>query len=250
MMKLVVVVFFYYCSRFLTLTLAQAPSTAPALAPTASGPTNVTKILEKAGQFTIFIRLMKATQVSNQLLGQLNNTNNGITIFAPSDSAFSTLKSGTLNSLSDEQKVELVQFHIIPTYLSSTQFQTISNPLRTQAGDSGDGKFPLNVTTTGNTVNITSGLTNTSVSGTVFTDGQLAVYQIDNVLQPLQIFDPQPPAPAPAPSKPKKKKEEDVADSPDDDSTADKSEAVSFTVAKNVGLFVITAIVIAFPALL
>ncbi|KAE8724875.1 Fasciclin-like arabinogalactan protein 11 [Hibiscus syriacus] len=229
MMKLVVVVFFYYCSRFLTLTLAQAPSTAPALAPTASGPTNVTKILEKAGQFTIFIRLMKATQVSNQLLGQLNNTNNGITIFAPSDSAFSTLKSGTLNSLSDEQKVELVQFHIIPT---------------------GDGKFPLNVTTTGNTVNITSGLTNTSVSGTVFTDGQLAVYQIDNVLQPLQIFDPQPPAPAPAPSKPKKKKEEDVADSPDDDSTADKSEAVSFTVAKNVGLFVITAIVIAFPALL
>ncbi|KAL4324348.1 hypothetical protein GQ457_11G019170 [Hibiscus cannabinus] len=215
---------------------------APALAPAPSGPTNVTKILEKAGQFTIFIRLMKATQVSNQLLGQLNNTNNGITIFAPTDNAFSTLKSGTLNSLSDEQKVELVQFHIIPAYLSSSQFQTISNPLRTQAGDSGDGKFPLNVTTAGNTVNITSGLTNTSVSGTVFTDGQLAVYQIDKVLQPLQIFDPRPPAPAPAPAKTKKQSEEDVGDSPDDDPTADKSEAVE----KNVGMTV-TLILIALP---
>ncbi|KAK8543398.1 hypothetical protein V6N13_136090 [Hibiscus sabdariffa] len=243
-MKLVFFFFLHYiyCSTF---SLAQAPSMAPALAPAPSGPTNVTKILEKAGQFTIFIRLMKATQVSNQLLGQLNNTNNGITIFAPTDNAFSTLKSGTLNSLSDEQKVELVQFHIIPAYLSSSQFQTISNPLRTQAGDSGDGKFPLNVTTAGNTVNITSGLTNTSVSGTVFTDGQLAVYQIDKVLQPLQIFDPRPPAPAPAPApaKTKKQREEDVGDSPDDDPTADKSEAVE----KNVGM---TVIVIALITLL
>ncbi|KAK8319663.1 hypothetical protein V6Z11_A13G257100 [Gossypium hirsutum] len=218
------------------LTLAQAPAAAPVVAPKAApvlapasspappGPTNVTKILEKAGQFSTFIRLMKATQVANQLLGQLNNTNNGITIFAPTDSAFSSLKSGTLNSLSDEQKVELIQFHIIPTYLSSAQFQTISNPLRTQAGDSGDGKFPLNVTSTGDTVNITSGLTNTSVSGTVYTDGQLAVYQIDRVLQPLQIFDPRPPAPAPAPAKSKKKKDDDVADSPADDST-DNSKA-------------------------
>lgn len=242
------------------LTLAQAPAAAPVAAPKAAsvlapasspappGPTNVTKILEKAGQFSTFIRIMKATQVANQLLGQLNNTNNGITIFAPTDSAFSSLKSGTLNSLSDEQKVELIQFHIIPTYLSSAQFQTISNPLRTQAGDSGDGKFPLNITSSGDTVNITSGLTNTSVSGTVYTDGQLAVYQIDRVLQPYQIFDPRPPAPAPAPAKSKKKKDDDVADSPVDDST-DNSKAVRFTMGNNVGLFGVTAILIALISL-
>ncbi|CAN6993675.1 unnamed protein product, partial [Brassica oleracea var. botrytis] len=45
--------------------------------------------------------------------------------------------------------------------LSSSNFQTISNPLRTQAGDSAEGHFPLNITTSGNTVNITSGVTNT-----------------------------------------------------------------------------------------
>lgn len=229
--------FFLHCST----TLAQAP----ALAPAPPGPTNVTKILEKAGQFTLFIRLMKATQVANQLLGQLNNSNNGITIFAPSDNAFSTLKSGTLNGLSDEQKVELVQFHIVPSYLSTSQFQTISNPLRTQAGDSGDGKFPLNVTTSGNTVNITTGLTNTSVSGTIYTDGQLAVYQVDKVLQPLQIFDPKPPAPAPAPAK-SKKKASAVADSPDE-TPANNSNAVSLMMItmQNVVLIGVSAIVMA-----
>lgn len=218
-------------------TLAQAP----ALAPAPSGPTNVTKILEKAGQFTLFIRLLKSTQVANQLLGQLNNSNNGMTVFAPTDNAFSSLKSGTLNSLTDEQKVELVQFHIVPTYLTSSQFQTISNPLRTQAGDSGDGKFPLNITTSGNSVNITTGLTNTSVSGTIYTDGQLAVYQIDQVLQPLQIFAPRPPAPAPAPAKSKNKKATTVADSPDV-TPADNSKAATL---QNVGLFGVAALVIA-----
>ncbi|XP_022753695.1 fasciclin-like arabinogalactan protein 12 [Durio zibethinus] len=228
--------FFLHCSRI----LAQAPAQAPA----PSGPTNVTKILEKSGQFTIFIRLLKATQVTNQLLGQLNNTNNGMTIFAPTDNAFSSLKSGTLNSLNDEQQVELVQFHIVPMYLSTSQFQTVSNPLRTQAGDSGDGKFPLNITSSGNTVNITTGLTNTSVSGTIYTDGQLAVYQVDQVLQPLQIFAPRPPAPAPAPAKSKKKKAAAVADSPDDNTPTENSKAVSLITMQNVVLFGISAIVI------
>ncbi|XVF47147.1 hypothetical protein PTKIN_Ptkin03bG0086100 [Pterospermum kingtungense] len=229
--------FFLHCS----ITLAQAP----ALAPAPPGPTNVTKILEKAGQFTLFIRLMKSTQVANQLLGQLNDSNNGITIFAPTDNAFSSLKSGTLNGLSDEQKAALVQFHIVPTYLSTSQFQTVSNPLRTQAGDSGDGKFPLNVTTSGNTVNITTGLTNTSVSGTIYTDGQLAIYQVDKVLQPLQIFDPRPPAPAPAPAKSKKKKAAPVADSPDTPADNSKAMPVMSLTMQNVILFGVSAIVMA-----
>ncbi|WCJ41044.1 FASCICLIN-like arabinogalactan-protein 12 [Euphorbia peplus] len=190
-----------------TSTLAQGPAAAPA----PPGPTNVTKILEKSGQFTVFIRLMKATQEDLTLNGQLNNTNNGITMFAPSDSAFQNLQSGTLNSINDQQKAELVQFHIIPTYLATSQFQTVSNPVNTQAG-SGD-RLQLNVTTTGNAVNISTGLTNTSVSGTVYTDGQLAVYQVDKVLLPLDIFTPKPPAPAPAPEVTKKKKSKD-ADSP------------------------------------
>ncbi|KAL3530587.1 hypothetical protein ACH5RR_009909 [Cinchona calisaya] len=197
----------------------------PASVPAPSGPTNITKILEKAGQFTILIRLMKITQISDQINGQLNNTRSGLTIFAPTDNAFSSLKSGTLNSLTDQEKVQLIQFHIIPSVISMSQFQTVSNPVRTQAGDS-SARFPLNVTTSGNQVNVSTGVDDATVANTIYTDNQLAVYQVDNVLLPLSLFGPPAPASAPAPITDKKKKKS-AADSPTsgDDVPSDSSSA-------------------------
>ncbi|KAK1320969.1 Fasciclin-like arabinogalactan protein 11 [Acorus calamus] len=171
--------------------------------PTPSGPTNVTAILEKAGQYTTLMRLMKSTQVADQINTQLNNSqSNGLTLFAPTDNAFSSLPAGTMNSLTDQQKVALIQFHVLPTFMSVAAFQTASNPLRTQAGNANNGQYPLNVTTDGNrAVNVTTGVVNATVSNTVYSDGQLAVYEVDKVLLPLDIFGPaSSAAPAPAPS--------------------------------------------------
>ncbi|KAL1558561.1 Fasciclin-like arabinogalactan protein 11 [Salvia divinorum] len=201
---LLTILFLLQCT---TTTLAQAPAPGPA------GPTNVTKILEKAGQFTTLIRLFKTTQIGDQINTQLNNSNQGLTIFAPTDNAFASLPAGTLNSLSDQQKVSLIQFHILPTYLTTTQFQTVSNPVRTQAGDSASGAFPLNVTTSGNQVNITTGVNEATVSNTMYTDNQLAVYQVDKVLLPLSLFGTSSPTPAPTSPKATKKKAA-AADSP------------------------------------
>ncbi|KAL6574827.1 Fasciclin-like arabinogalactan protein 11 [Orobanche minor] len=196
----------------------------PAVAPSPAGPINLTAILDKAGQFTTFIRLLQNTKVSDQINTQLNNSNQGLTIFAPTDNAFSGLKPGILNSFSDQQKVELIQFHVLPSVLSASDFQTASNPLRTQAGGS-QGSFQLNVTTSGNQVNITTGVTNATVANTVYTDSQLAVYQVDQVLLPLAFFTS--PAPAPAPSS-KSRKAARSGDSQSDDSTpADSSSGVS-----------------------
>uniref|UniRef100_A0A2K1Y798 FAS1 domain-containing protein n=1 Tax=Populus trichocarpa TaxID=3694 RepID=A0A2K1Y798_POPTR len=218
-----------------TQTLSQTPTAAPAKAPAAAsapppaatssaqasppvmvpvqvskGPVNVIKILQKAGGFAVFIRLIKSTQEDIQVFSQLNDSRDGVTIFAPTDGAFSAIiKSGVLNSLSDHQKIELVQFHIIPRILTTANFQTVSNPITTLAGSG--SRFALNVITTENMVNVTSGLTNTSVSAIVYTDSQLAIYQVDKVLLPLDIFAPKPLAPAPAPPKPKK---DDGAESP------------------------------------
>ncbi|KAK9985492.1 hypothetical protein SO802_030443 [Lithocarpus litseifolius] len=190
---LLFLIFFLHCTK----TSAQSPPP--------SGPTNITGILEKAGQYTTFIKLLKSTQEADQINSQANNSNQGLTIFAPTDSAFSSLKSGTLNSLTDQQKVQLVQFHILPSLYSISQFQTVSNPLRTQAGDSSNGQFPLNVTTSGNQVNITTGVVDATVANSVYSDSQLAVYQVDKVLLPLQLFKKAvSPAPAPA-EKPKKR---------------------------------------------
>ena len=176
---------------------------------------------------------MKATTTDAQITHQLNETNNGITIFAPSDNAFTSLSSGTLNGLNDQQKVALIQFHVIPSYIPLSQFQTVSNPLRTNAGDNSRYKYPLNVISySTSSVNISTGITNSSVTGTVYTDGQLAIYQVDKVLLPYDLFGVKPPAPAPAPSKPNKKSK--AGDSDDDSTTPDDAKVdTSATVTVN-----------------
>ncbi|KAK8649267.1 hypothetical protein V6N13_129997 [Hibiscus sabdariffa] len=220
--------FHLHCST----TSAQVPAPAPAPAPTPPGPPDVAKILGKARQYGIFIRLLKSTRVSYRLLGELNNTEDGKTIFAPTDKAFSSLKSGALHSLNDEQRVALVLYHVLPTYVPLSQFLIVSNPMKTEAGDSGDGEFPLNVTTAGKTVTLMTGLTKTNVAGTIYTDGQLAIYRVDQVLQPLQIFGANSPAPAPAPA-PGKSLE-----------AAENSEALSIAM-HNLGLSAVCVITLA-----
>lgn len=169
---------------------------------------NIVEILQKAGGFSSLLRLLKATQMDVRINSEIRKSDQGLTIFAPSDAAFSALQPGTLNTLSNEQQVQLVQFHVLTSYLSPSQFATATNPLHTQAGSSADGQFALNVTTDGGGghVNLTSGVVNATLADNVFSDGHLAVYHVDKVLLPQLIFAPAPPAPAPAPEKPKKKK--------------------------------------------
>ncbi|KAE8704661.1 Fasciclin-like arabinogalactan protein 11 [Hibiscus syriacus] len=186
---------------FFLLHCSATSAQAPAPAPMPPGPPDVTKILGKAGQYSIFIKLLKSTRVSYRLLGELNNTGNGKTIFAPTDKAFSSLKSSALHSVNDEQRVELVLYHVVPTYVPLSQFLIVSNPMRTEAGESGNGEFPLNVTTVGKTVTLMTGQTKTDVAGTIYADGKLAIYRVDQVLQPLKIFARNSSAPAPAPGK-------------------------------------------------
>ncbi|WCJ41049.1 FASCICLIN-like arabinogalactan-protein 12 [Euphorbia peplus] len=192
-----------------------ATAPAPAMVPIqpSKGPLNVVKVLQKASHFQFFVRLIKSTQEDIQLFSQLNDSSDGVTIFAPTDGAFSSIiKSGTLNSLSDQEKIKLVQFHIIPKFLSTSQFQYVSNPLKTLAG--AGARLALNVTTSDSLVNVTTGLTRTYVSGVVYTDGKVAIYQVDKVLLPMDLFAPKPPAPAPAPAKPKKEEGSEEAASP------------------------------------
>ncbi|KAL8214309.1 hypothetical protein R6Q57_003758 [Mikania cordata] len=202
-------------SLILHCTSVSQPTT-PAPAP--PGPTNITKILEKSGQYTVFLRLLLITQAGDQINTQLNNSDQGITVFAPTDNAFSGMKSGALNSLSDQQK--------------TSQFQTVSNPLRTQAGDTAHYKFPLNITTSGNQVNISTGVIDTTVANTIYNDGSLAVYQVDKVLLPMSLFGPPAPTPDPVPKNDDKKSEADDSGGDSGDgsasATANASSVVSF----------------------
>lgn len=176
--------------------------------------------------------------MEDQINTQLNNSNQGLTIFAPPDNAFSSLKAGTLNSLTDQQKVQLIQFHVVPSFLSTSQFQTISNPVRTQAGGGTNDLFPLNITTSGNSVNITTGVVNATVANALYTDNQLAVYQVDQVLLPLDFYTSPAPAPAPAKAKKKSSSASDSDSGSSDDAPVDSSAGTNYGV--NVLFFVVS----------
>ncbi|XP_042476401.1 fasciclin-like arabinogalactan protein 12 [Macadamia integrifolia] len=216
---LIMITLLFTTTLALSPTIAPAPSgptppspAPPSLAPSSPAPkphkkspahTNITAILEKAGKFNIFIRLLKSTGLGEQINSQLKKSNQGLTLFAPPDTAFSYLPQGTLNSFSGQQLIELVQFHELPNYVPIIQFQTMSNPIVTQAGNSYDGQFPLNVSTSGQNVSIDTGVVKANVDTTIYSDGQFAVYEVDKVLLPLEFHVSQAPVTAMAPSKPK-----------------------------------------------
>ncbi|RVW75797.1 Fasciclin-like arabinogalactan protein 11 [Vitis vinifera] len=182
---------------------ALAPSSVPLVPSGPSGSVEITAVLKKARKFSTFIGLLKSTQMDAEINTRLKKSNQGITVFAPTDNAFSDLQTGTLNTFTDQQKTELARFHIIPSFISMSQFETVSNPLHT-AVDGDTVGFPLNVVGNGTQVNMTTGVVNTTVDSTVYSDGQLAVYEIPQVLLSQGILRPQAPAPAPLPPKPKK----------------------------------------------
>ncbi|TKW07069.1 hypothetical protein SEVIR_7G283500v4 [Setaria viridis] len=199
---------------------ASAPAPAPA------APKTITAILTKAGQFTKFLQLLQSTREAEQITNQLKgkSSNGGLTVFAPPDNAFTALPVGTLNSLSDQQKTSLVQFHVVSMVMPASQLETVSNPLRTQAGDTGPGKYPLNITADGTNVNVSTGVVNATLDGTpLYAGDRLVVYQVNKVLLPWALYGPAlPPAPAPAPTPSKKKKAatDAAADAPAADTAA------------------------------
>ncbi|KAK9689807.1 hypothetical protein RND81_09G082300 [Saponaria officinalis] len=189
-----------------------AQTTAPS--PSPSAPLNLTAILSKGGQFTTFIRLLASTQVGQQVDNQVNNSNQGMTVFAPTDNAFQTLKPGTINGLTTQQQVQLILYHVLPQFYTFETFQTASNPVRTQATGNDGKPFGLTVTYLGvNNVNVSTGVVTTQVNNALRDKFPLAVFQIEKVLLPEELFGAK--APEGSVAAPGKSKSDDLtADAP------------------------------------
>ncbi|CAL5058549.1 unnamed protein product [Urochloa decumbens] len=174
---------------FLPFLLAAAADDVAAPAPSPPGKLNLTSILESGGQYSTLLRLLQTTKIAEQLANQLENSYDGLTFFAPNDAAFTKLKPGALNGLSDQQKIQLLLYHVLPRYYSVTTFQMASNPLPTEASGPG-GMYSVNVTasTTSHLVNMSTGVVDVPISSTMMAKFPLAVYSVDDVLLPVQLF--------------------------------------------------------------
>ncbi|KAJ1409193.1 FAS1 domain [Sesbania bispinosa] len=221
-------------SKPLVPTLPQSPDSSDS----DSTPDDITRILRRAKTFTILTRLLKTTEIMNNINSQLITAKSGgLTILAPDDSAFSQLKAGFLNSLNEGQKIELLQFHILPEYVSSSNFDSLSNPVQTVAGKD-PTRLPLNVESFGNSVNISTGVVNATVTGVVYSDNKLAIYRLDKVLLPLDFFVTKAPASAPVVAKAPKADKEKSSSEDEDETTQEQnnSGAVSLIVIQGTTL--------------
>ncbi|KAL5581733.1 hypothetical protein UlMin_014175 [Ulmus minor] len=211
------------CSSALAQKTASPPSLSPTPAPApAPDYVNLTELLTVAGPFHTFLDKIVSTKVIETLQNQANNTEEGVTIFVPKDSAFSSLKKPSLSNLTNDQLKSLLLFHALPHYYSLAQFTNLSHmsPINTLAG----GSYTLNFTDVSGSVHVGTGWTNTKVSSSVHSTDPVAIYQVDKVLLPEAIFGTDiPPSAAPAPAP----EIAPTADTPSADETDSKSPTSS-----------------------
>ncbi|MCO5595975.1 hypothetical protein L7F22_050027 [Adiantum nelumboides] len=185
----------------LAFSLFIAATASPSASPSPM-PVNITQIMEGAGQFGTFLSLLSATNVGQLFQTQANKTTTGITVFAPTDKAFSSLEPGVISKLTAQEKIILLEFHALSAFYPLSALQQATDPVTpTIATDSaGVGKYTVNVTNQEGTVVISTGLTNAALISTLYNTVPCGVFAINQVLLPEEIFGLLAPAPAPAPA--------------------------------------------------
>lgn len=172
-----------------------APGLLTAAAPSASD-VNITAALEKAGCKT-FASLLVANGVIKTYESAVEK---GLTIFAPNDEAFKAPGVPDLSKLTNAEIVALLLYHARAGYTPIGTLKTTKDALPTLATN-GAGKYDLTVTTAGDSVTLHTGVDSSRIADTVLDSTPLAIFTVDNVLLPTELFGKSPsPAPAPSPT--------------------------------------------------
>ncbi|KAK4269711.1 hypothetical protein QN277_022833 [Acacia crassicarpa] len=174
-----------------------APIIAPGIltAPPPTADVNITALLEKAGCKTFSSLVVSSGVIKTYQLA----IDKGLTIFAPSDEAFKARGVPDLNKLTSAEVVSLLQYHAAARYIPVGTLKTTKDPISTLA-TSGGGKYDLSVTTAGDSVTLHTGVDSSRISDTVLDSTPLAIFTVDNVLLPTELFGNSPsPLPAPEP---------------------------------------------------
>ncbi|KAK9689532.1 hypothetical protein RND81_09G065200 [Saponaria officinalis] len=215
-------------SHVLNSPEAEAPTPAPQVS-------NITNIMSAHGCKTFADTLSSFPEAETTYL---TNVEGGLTVFCPMDDAFKNFLPKFKN-LTKDDKNSLLLFHGVPIYNSRSMLRSNNGEMNTLATD-GAKKFDFTVQNDGEAITLKTKLSVAKIMATLIDEQPLAIYTIDKVLLPKEIFKgklapaPAPaPEPAAAPAKSKKKHHhasppappgEDVASSPAD-SPADEPAA-------------------------
>ncbi|CAN0875111.1 Fasciclin-like arabinogalactan protein 1 [Linum grandiflorum] len=213
-------------SKILPSEVAAAPTPAPS-------EFNLTDIMSAHGCKVFADTLLANPEASNVYQ---DNVEGGLTVFCPMDDAFKAFLPRFKN-LTAAEKVSLLEFFGVPIYMSMSMLKSNNGVMNTLATD-GAKKFDFTVQNDGEQVTLKTKSTTARITGTLKDEQPLAVYSIDKVLLPKELFKDAPsptpsPAPAPAPSPdkaadaPKSSKSDDDDDGSPAESPADGPDADS-----------------------
>ncbi|CAM0951847.1 unnamed protein product [Alopecurus aequalis] len=187
----------------LVLPLAAAaggktPATAPAAPP---APPNVTAAMAKGG-CKAFAALIAASPDASSTYADA--AGGGMTVFCPSDDAVAAFAPRYKN-LTADGKASLLLFHAVPVYYAPGSLKSNNGVMNTLATDGSSGNFNFTLQNEGNVVTIKTGASDAvaRVKSTLLNTDPVAVYAVDKVVEPVELFKPAPsptPAPSPAPA--------------------------------------------------
>ncbi|KAG7028296.1 Fasciclin-like arabinogalactan protein 2, partial [Cucurbita argyrosperma subsp. argyrosperma] len=190
---------------------------APAPAPTTHDPTqlNLTRLLSTAG-CTAFAQAL-ANSTAQKAFNDV--VQGGLTVFCPSDVVWDNFSSKFKN-LTLPAKTSLLEFHAVPIYMPLPVLKSNNGVTNTLATD-GAHKFDFTVQNDGQDVTILTTVVTAKVGGTGFDEAPLAIFLVDCVLEPDELFSVHAVAPASA----KVKGRSDMGSSPPSAESPDYSPA-------------------------
>ncbi|ESQ37324.1 hypothetical protein EUTSA_v10002543mg [Eutrema salsugineum] len=151
---------------------------------------NLTQILINGHNFNVALSLLVASGVITEFENDEHGA--GITVFVPTDSAFSDLPENVnLQSFPAEQKAVVLRFHVLHSYYTLGSLESITNPVQpTLATElAGAGSYTLNISrVNGSIVTINSGLVLAVVTQTAFDQNPVSVFGVSKVLLPKELF--------------------------------------------------------------
>ena len=181
-------------SLLLVATAAFYLSSCPSSAQTAVP--NVTQVLTEAGNFSIFLQLAGAANVTQALQNFISAANTtGATAFIPVNSAFTDGVVTAYKNLSAANQSLVLYYHVIPMFYNTTDVLNISDvsTLATVISNSSSSSSAfhlhhVNRSSSTGVITVYGNLNSANVRTSNITTFPLAVYPIDDVLLPKEIF--------------------------------------------------------------
>ncbi|XP_047308842.1 fasciclin-like arabinogalactan protein 4 [Impatiens glandulifera] len=150
---------------------------------------NITKALIDGHDFNVAAALLTASGVEQEF--EIDEGGAGITIFVPTDEAFSNLPAtDNFQSLPADDKAVVLKFHVLHSYYPLGSLESIVNPVQPTLATEmmGAGSFTLNISRVNGSVTINSGIVQAAVTRTVLDQNPLAIFGVSNVLLPREVF--------------------------------------------------------------